>query len=258
MMKKNLMIAAAAASLVGLASAASAADLDRQFVPTQAPQIQSPITPAAKIRAYDWSGMYLGGHVGYGWGDHRFENSLYDQGVVQPNTSNSFLSKGMLYGLQIGANHQLSNNVVLGLEADIAYADVKGNFNYDHGRTGAIAGTNFDGLATVRGRVGYAFDRFLPYATAGLALGHSHGYITNVYNPSGEYTSGSDFNVGWTAGAGLEYALGNNLSMKAEYLYTNFPSVNYWMSLPAPASSIHVNDDAAFHSVKVGVNWKFM
>jgi outer membrane immunogenic protein len=80
--------------------------------------------------------------------------------------------------------------------------------------------------------------------------------VSNVYGTS-DYSSGSDFSVGWTAGAGLEYAVANNVSVKAEYLYTNFPNANYWMTLPAQGSSARISDDAQLHTVKFGVNWKF-
>jgi len=253
-MKTKTIIAGAALVICGTVTA-GAADFDRSKL-VRAPSIQAPSTPTAKPIAYSWSGYYVGGNFGYTWGDSNFDTSIYDRGVTLPSSQSAFDSKGMMFGLQLGANHQFDNNLVFGVESDVSWADIKGEFNYDNGRPGAVAGTKFDAVATARARIGYAFDRFLPYATGGLAVGHGKAYINNVYSAAGEYTSGSEFTVGWTAGAGLEYAVDNNISLKAEYLHTNFPSVSYWMALPAPSSSTRINDDASFNTMKLGVNWK--
>lgn len=252
---KALVLAATTTIIAAFAPAALAADIGIRTVTPQ-PAIQVPIAPTAKTYMHDWSGTYIGAHIGHGWGDHRFDTSLFDQGVSAPRRQDSFLSRGMLYGLQIGANHQYGNNLVVGLEADLSYADIKGSFNYDNGRRDAFSGSTFDVMSTVRGRIGYAFDNFLPYATGGIALGHSRDYVKNLYSPADEYSSSSAFSIGWTAGAGLEYAVDKKLSLKAEYLYTSFPNISYWMPLPAPASSARINDDASFHALKLGVNWK--
>jgi outer membrane immunogenic protein len=263
MLMKNTTIAAALALVIGGAVTAQAADLDRAFKPA-APILQAPSVQAG-IRGFDWTGAYIGGSVGYGWGDQDWRTSGVNGGSAFTQ-NDSFSTKGMLYGIQIGANKHFNNNVVAGVEADIAYADVKGTFGDNgaantkfvgaNGDGGTYAGTQYDGIATVRGRIGYAFDRILPYATAGLAVGHSHAHINNLYS-SADYSSGSDFSVGWTAGAGVEYAMTDNLSVKAEYLYTNFPNANYWMTLPAAGSSANIRDDAQLHTMKLGVNWKF-
>lgn len=259
---KNTAAAAVAALVIG--GTANASDIDRNKI-VATPQIQKQFTQYAKASVYNWTGMYVGGHVGYGWGEHSFDTSLYHQGMVLPNSQVGFNSSGMIFGIQAGANRQFNNNIVLGIEADVAYSTIKGNSGNAGPVTGLnggsdgyySSGTKFDGIATARARIGYAFDRLLPYATGGLAIGHGKGAISNINGVTGEYTSGSEFTVGWTAGVGLEYAMENNISLKAEYLHTNFANASYWMSLPTPSSSTRMNDDAAFNTMKLGVNWKF-
>src|SRR5690606_3376964 len=96
-----------------------------------------------------------------------------------------------------------------------------GDFQYDPLRPEAIAGANFDWLATLRGRVGVAYDRTLLYATGGLAWGKDLGFANNVLAipPAVDRASGSSTRTGWVAGGGLEHAVTDNLSFKAEYLY---------------------------------------
>lgn len=174
-----------------LASTAMAADLPRRTAPA-APAI-------TQIPAFLWTGFYAGVNAGYGFGSF---TGTPANGFRDPD--------GFVGGGQIGYNHQV-NNVVFGLETDIQYADLRAG-----AAPGGIAGSRatLDYLGTVRGRVGYAYDRFLPYVTAGFAYGG-----TTVTVPA--IGRGSEFNPGWTAGAGIEYAITNNLTAKVEGLYVD-------------------------------------
>src|SRR3954468_23037300 len=159
--------------------------------------------------AYDWSGFYLGAHFGYG--DARLgadANPLSSQGVFLPPSPT-----GLIGGYQGGYNRQFGNHLVLGVELDATFtspADTARLVTRPYQ-------TTFDYFATARGRVGYAMGTWLPYATAGVAFGRTK---LNLFDGDGELTSstGRD-HVGWTAGGGVEVAVGGNWSAKAEYAY---------------------------------------
>lgn len=244
----KLRLAALALALSG--STAMAADLTYE---------PAPVAPA--IEAFNWSGFYVGVHGGYGWG-HTLDTN-------NPNASGQTLTGGF-GGAQIGYNYQLQNNVVLGLEADVAYSgigkDWGGATQYDP----YYGEDNIDWFGTVRARVGYSADRFLPYLTGGLAwanVEHKLGCDGNrsPLPPRGcsiaaFETSKSDTAWGWTVGAGVEYAITNNVTVKAEYLYTDLGTNDVTLVDPniAPTNPINNREfDTTFNSVKLGLNYKF-
>ena len=192
---KRLVVAFA--GLVAMASAAAAADLS--------PRYQAPYAKAAPVYApgFSWAGFYLGINGGGGWGRSEWT------GVDKFN-----ISGGMIGGT-VGYNWQI-NQFVLGAEADIDWSGISGQTN-----TFCAPGcqTRNHWLSTVRGRLGYAFDRILPYVTAGLAVGDINASLPGF--PGGSVTS-----AGWTVGAGIEYAVVGNVSVKAEYLFVSLSDFN--------------------------------
>ena len=122
------------------------------------------------------------------------------------------VSGGMVGGT-VGYNWQIGQFVV-GVEGDIDWAGIKGSTTCCAGR----CKTRNTWLATVRGRLGYAFDRFLPYVTGGLRSATSA-------RPPG-FPGGSTTNAGWTVGAGVEFGIASNVSVKAEYLYVDLGNFN--------------------------------
>jgi outer membrane immunogenic protein len=113
-------------------------------------------------------------------------------------------------GATIGYNLQFGSFVV-GLEGDADWISIKGSTTINCPST---CQTTNNWLATARGRIGYAFDRFLPYFTAGAAFGDVKGTV-------GTFGSFTATRVGWTGGAGIEYAFVDNWSFKLEYLYVD-------------------------------------
>jgi high affinity Mn2+ porin len=215
---------------VGLAHAASAADL-----PVKAPALKA---------VYDWTGFYIGGHVGYGGGSlGPGSNALPEEGFPFPPSIT-----GVIGGYQAGYNWQLSNHVVLGVEADATFTSP-----VDQPRLAAAPfNASIDYANTVRGRAGYAFGRWLPYLTGGFAWGHSH---INMNDSAGAvFAEPGAIQTGWTAGAGVEYAVSGNWSAKFEYDYIDLSRRMYDLSsygLP------NVNVDPGIHLVKVGLNYRF-
>jgi len=167
-MRKIAILGAALAALM-FTSPASAAD---------AP-IKGPYYKAAP--AFSWTGFYIGGHVGYGWGDA----DVTGAGVT-------FDIDGVFGGAQLGYNWQMSPNWVFGIETDLSASDI------------GAAGFTVDWFGTTRLRLGYAWDRMLLYVTGGIAYGS---------------TDANSGHIGWAGGAGLEWAFAPRWSAKIEYLY---------------------------------------
>ena len=153
---------------------------------------------------YTWTGFYLGINGGGGWGRSQWD------------AVDTFDLSGGLIGGTVGYNWQFGR-AVIGAEGDIDWAGIKGNTTTVLCPGGCETRNKW--LATARGRVGFSFDRFLPYFTGGLALGD-----INANRPG--FPGGSISNAGWTVGAGLEVGLVSNVSLKAEYLYVDLGNFN--------------------------------
>lgn len=183
--------------------------------------------PAAAIAINNWTGLYIGAMGGYAG-----ENS---DGIGS-------LSGGFAGGT-VGYNWQ-TGPVVLGIEADAAWADVGATIG-----TPAILAieTRIRDMGTVRGRVGYAFNQVLIYGTAGYA------WADNRLTFTGPAASISDSKVhsGWTAGAGVEVMFAPKWSVKGEYLYRSFDGETYFAGIAAPGFD---PGKINLHSFQVGVN----
>jgi outer membrane immunogenic protein len=209
--------------LLGLAvTSAAAADLPRAMPPTKAPAF----IPAV----YSWNGFYLGINGGGAWG-----HSHWNGGGGNTDVS------GGLAGVTAGYNWQ-SGQWVFGLEADIDWSNIKGSFSSAACPFGCE--TKNDWLGTARGRIGWAFDRWMPYITGGAAFG-------NVKATQAGIASASDTNVGWTVGAGIEAALVANWTAKVEYLYADLGHVDCSACLSATSASFKTN------IVRAGLNYRF-
>lgn len=199
--------------------------------------------------AFDWTGFYIGAAGGYAWG--KFEASTQDDPTHPLEEHNGDIDNadGWLLGGTIGYNHQI-DSFVLGVEADGFWSDVNEDVNTDDEEFHL----DLDWLATVRARAGFAFDRFLPYITGGLALGGIQvESFDNVAPPDGDDESNT--HVGWTVGAGIEVAVTDNVTIKGEYNFVDLGTEEYDMS----DTSFFGDEDVDFeaHIVKVGVNWLF-
>ncbi|MET4632330.1 outer membrane protein [Kaistia defluvii] len=240
-MKKTARAAALGLGMTfGLAGAASAADLTVPYEPIPAPE-----------PAFTWTGLYIGAHGGYAWLDFKSEpTDAY--GGMKPD--------GWFGGGQAGYNYQFSNNIVLGIEADASFGDQKDSISALIGDPLENAVTldyaaKIDAFGTVRARAGYAVDRFLPYVTGGLAWANAELDFHNQIIADGNVAvdlSASDKQTftGWTIGAGLEYAVTNNITAKVEYLYADLGSKDFDLGTPVSA-------DITMQTVKFGLNYKF-
>ncbi|MBR1271040.1 carbohydrate porin [Bradyrhizobium sp. AUGA SZCCT0222] len=223
------VLAGAAVGAMTLASPTLAADLSLK-------------APALKA-VYSWTGFYVGGHVGYGAGSlGPGTNTEPLQGVFLPHSVT-----GLTGGYQAGYNRQLANKVVLGIEADVSFGSP-----VDIPRLAPVPfNSTIDYIATARGRVGYAMGTWMPYVTGGIAWGSTHINLndTGVIIPPKRYLT----HVGWTAGLGIEVAVGGNWTAKAEYNYVELARRTYDLTdvgLP------RVNVDPNIHLFKLGLNYR--
>jgi outer membrane immunogenic protein len=229
------------ASAFGTALAiCSAAAADLPPAPARPPTAPVPYAPEA---IYNWSGFYIGGHVGAG-----FANSAWsDPFTGANNTFNS--GAGFLGGGQVGANLQL-NRLVLGVEGDFSWTGLKGSGTDSLGDT---INTNTRWTSTVTGRVGAAFDRLLIYSKGGVAFAQDQSSFIDLFANS---ASNTFLRTGWTAGAGLEYALSKNWSAKIEYDYLSFGSQA--LNFTTPTTPLYTsNASLNVQEIKAGLNFRF-
>jgi iron complex outermembrane recepter protein len=178
------------------------------FADASPPILTNAQQAGAASPATNWTGIYLGVNGGYTFGGSKWSDS------VTGSSSGSFGTSGFVLGGTVGANYQIGS-LVFGVEGDGDWADASGFGTFT--ATSLCAGgclTNNTWLSTVRGRAGYAFDRFLVYGTAGAAFGNVKANFSN--DPVSSATK-----TGWTVGAGVEVGFARNWSAKAEYLFVD-------------------------------------
>jgi outer membrane immunogenic protein len=226
---------ALAAGSVLCAGFASAADLPPAPRPAVAPIAYAP-------RVYDWTGFYIGANAGGG-----FTNSSWSDPFTGAN--NNFNNSGFIGGGQIGYNAQF-NWLVVGIEGDFDWSGIRSSSN---DAVGNAIHDKTQWTSTVTGRVGAAFDRLLVYAKGGVAFADDKGTLNDI---AGGVSSNTMTRTGWTAGAGLEYALAQNWTAKIEYDYLGFGNQNFTFSTPTfPAYT--TNASLNVQEVKAGINYKF-
>lgn len=220
------MVAAAA-----MAAPSFAADLPR-------PSYKAPVYVAP---IFSWTGFYLGINGGYGWGHSDWNNG--------PMGNVSLNAKGAMVGGTFGYNWQ-TGTWVFGLEGDVDGSWINGSSQ------GGGAGTSCSGpngcttknswLATGRGRIGFAWDRFMPYITGGAIGG-------NIKATDNGGASVDKTKLGWTAGAGVEWAFSGPWSAKLEYLYANLGNVTCDAATCGSDTTVSLKTNM----VRGGVNYRF-
>lgn len=207
--------------------------------------------PAIAPVAYTWTGCYIGINGGGAWGQKTWSTNVAfpDADVA---TSNSHDVTGGLVGGTIGCNYQ-TGQFVIGIEGDVDWADLSGSnsFTVNSPRffTNLTERSKVDFLSTVTGRFGFAVDRALFYGKGGVAFAHDKFSIDAF---GANFANADETRVGWTIGAGVEYAIVANWTAKIEYNYMDFGS----------HGTTFDNGDSAditqrIHAVKAGVNYRF-
>lgn len=256
MYRKLLLASAAAVALSG--TAALAADL-----PSRAP-------PPAYIPPppiFSWTGIYVGGQVGYAWGAGNFNHTFFDPftGTLVSGTLGSN-PNGVIGGAHVGYQYQI-NQWVLGIEGSVDGTSLSntaaGVFPNLFGGSTVTASSSADIQGSIRGKLGIAWDRLLIYATGGVAFGGFNTDFTlsapNVFPPIFATASRSNTRVGWTVGGGLQYAVTNNWWVFAEYRFSDFGSLrNDGLAAALPAGALfNGSRRLQQNQVQVGFSYKF-
>lgn len=244
-----------ASSLSILATSAFAADII-SYEPEPAP-ITAPIssieTPAATKPNHDWSGIYVGANGSVDIS--RFKNvtrytDLETGDVSRNNWSNK--TTGFLGGVQAGYNWQF-DDIVAGVETDFQGGNVKKTKYYGYGADKLTTKNRLDWFGTTRARLGYTITPdVMVYGTAGVA----YGRVKTSYSTADASFSGSKNKVGYTLGLGSEFALTDELSLKAEYLYTDLGKDKMFNYADA-GEAFRGDNKFKMHTIRAGVNFKF-
>jgi outer membrane immunogenic protein len=230
---KKILLALVALATVGAAAPAAGADLGARPYYNKAPAYAAPL--------YNWTGFYLGGHVG-----GAFSGSDNFNGLVLSNYSASFLG-----GVQAGADWQFAPNWVVGAEGQYSWLG-NGGLNAIF-PTGHVYNNDRRGLGSITARIGYTWGPGLVYVKGGYAYSDNRDTLTIAGVPAAFTLDGGHRN-GYTVGAGLEYMFAPNWSAKGEYQYYDFGSTSFVTPLAlAPFGSFRVDE----HTLKLGVNYRF-
>ncbi|HEY4142269.1 MAG TPA: outer membrane protein [Pseudolabrys sp.] len=226
----------------GFAHTALAADMPLKAVP----RIVEPVS--------NWTGVYVGGNVGYSWGNFGATGA-----VVSPTGSQTYNVDGVIGGVQAGFNWQFNRNWLVGIEGDYQWSGEKDSNSWlfpitlGDARSGFTIANEYKlpWFATARARLGYLPDpNWLVYATGGVAVGKVTGNASLSLGALSASVNDSTTKTGWTIGGGVETKIGgSNWSTKLEYLYIDLGTVNFYSN----AVSIRARD----HVVRLGLNYKF-
>jgi outer membrane immunogenic protein len=217
------------------------------------------------VPTFTWTGVYLGGQIGYAWGDDKPNWAIETPfGFSSDRFGNT--TQGVIGGAHVGYNLQI-NQWVIGLEGSIdgtslsktVLMPVTGGF-----LTGSVAATSRSGIqGSIRGRIGIGWEPLLFYGTGGVAFA---GITNNFVDTTGFFTgfpgshaSFSNTRAGWTVGGGLEYAVTNNWSVRAEYRFSDFGHLSNspFNSAVLPGFMFDSQHHLTESQVQVGFSYKF-
>ena len=211
-------LALGAAALIAFTGGAMAADLSMPVKAAPAPVVAA---------ASDWDGAYIGANVGYAWGhsDHT------------TTTTGDFDLTGGFIGGQVGYNFHLTDGIVLGLQGDLAWANITGS------QTGPSISDTIKWDGAVTGKLGYDAGDFMPYVLGGVAFANS--------DRTGIGGTVNETHTGWTVGAGVEAKLADHLSGFVEYRYSDYGQATYTGLASTPVV------DLTSSAVRAGLNYHF-
>jgi opacity protein-like surface antigen/outer membrane receptor protein involved in Fe transport len=204
---------------------------------------------------FDWTGFYVGGYGEYSWANTNGSAvNLATGAAATPVTGNPPNWHG---GLQLGFDYMMPSRLLIGVAADVTSGGTKTTTVTDSFGTSVNQTTVFD-TETLRGRVGYAFDKVLLYGTAGWAWSSTQYVRTQLTGRLNNATAGADEAVntylsGWTEGAGVAVAVAQNWNVFAEYRYTSYGSTAFTL----PLSELSTTSATKVGAIEFGVNYMF-
>jgi high affinity Mn2+ porin len=239
-----------------LAFAACDLDFGRALAADLPGQKEAPSAPMDP-----WSGFYVGGHIGWAWGNSSWSGAgaAGSFGIAQP--LDSFQESGsFLAGVQGGYNYRLPNSLMVGGEIDATFptfpapngATTGGVSNFVSPVIGAASYCeNVLAAGTARARIGYAPGNWLYYATAGFAWTHNEQILTPA--TSGFRDTVDIWRFGWAAGAGVETRITSNWTARLEYLYTGYGDKSSYFL----ANGVSLRSNWNEQELRAGVNYHF-
>ena len=230
---------------VAITGSAFAADLPMRYKAPPAP-------PRASI--YAWTGCYIGGNIGGGWGRKTASAPLLAPGISVSGDTSGFQGGG-----QVGCDVQFATSWVIGIEGAGAAADIEGDINATVLGVTGTAHARSDWIASATGRLGWTpWDRWLLYAKGGVAwVGDKYSADIPLFV---EHLEASETRNGWTVGAGVEWAFWSNWSAKLEYDYYDFGTrtlsfAGTIFGVPEIVPGIDIKQNIS--TVKLGINYRF-
>jgi outer membrane immunogenic protein len=236
-------------AFIGISGPALAADL-----PPAAPQRAPATYVPAVLPVYNWSGFYIGINGGWGWASGTITDTITSGPLAGLIGTSSGNINGGIFGGQIGANYQI-DAFVLGIEGDWDWSGQQRTDTFGCG-VGCTVSENIKigWIATIRGRIGYAMDRVLIYATGGAAFTHTSDNVT--LTGTGTIFNESSTNTGWTIGGGVEGAFAENWTARVEYLYVG-TNVGQSGAIPVVGGTITEAGNIHDSLIRAGINFKF-
>jgi outer membrane immunogenic protein len=234
---KLIFLTTVSLGVLGLVSPVLAADLSAY---TKAPALAPPV--------YDWSGFYVGGFGGGGYGNHNLDNALGPAGLADFTVNYS--SQGELAGGEAGYNVQ-SGSYLFGVEGDMFWSNIKGNDAFALGSNDA---TNLRWGGTLRARSGFTVDRWLMFFTGGWAYGDLLHTNTDPVNGIDQFTN---HRSGLAGGGGIAYALTDNVIGKLEYRYYDFGAYSRAGAPLTPNGQLPYTVNSTYSIITLGLDIKF-
>jgi high affinity Mn2+ porin len=255
--RRTLMSGLGLAALLQLIGPATAADLPEAM----------PVKALPMSAAFDWTGFYLGGHIGYAFGNSNFTASTT---AGAPPISGSldlfqgfdgFKEQGSFFeGLQVGYNYMFQNRFVIGAEVDGSFPSFQSLEGLSIGGSSTFLSPGIGwetysetvlAFGTVRARVGYAFGDWLFYATGGLAWTYDQLTLTQLAN--GASDSPFLWRFGWAAGAGVEFPVAPHWTARFEYLFTDYD----FSGVTFPTAAQRSDSNFLLQEFRAGLNYQF-
>ncbi len=199
----------------------------------QAADLQIPAAPVVPTPTSSWDGPYIGVFAGYTAGTITATDPF-----LSPET-NSVYYNGWQLGVQGGYNFHITGDIVGGFGADIAWSNASGSDSNSYA-------TSLDWTGSVTGKLGVDVGNLVPYLVGGVAI--TNASLTDGAVPP---VTDSQTHVGYTAGAGLEYAISDNISADVEYRYTDYGTSSNTYALANQTYNVNLHDNA----IRIGLNF---
>jgi outer membrane immunogenic protein len=224
--------------------------------------VKASVYKAAAAPSYHWTGLYIGGHAGYGWAVDKHTAVTANPSFPAGFSFNTANTDGAIWGGQIGFNYQVSQ-WVLGIEGEYSRTNITGDTTTFSPLVAGVRTVNYskiDWIATVTGRIGYTWNNLLGYVKGGAVWTQGTGG-SDLSDATGAIITGHPENTsrrdGWIIGIGLEYGFLNNWSAKIEYNYLDFGTVTQ-----TKRDKVYNLNEIRDHNntaqlVKLGLNYRF-